>query len=615
MESIREIFKDKGFSEEELNYLENAINEFQVVFGDYVSREDLIERVKRNVDTIEFIEKLDNTTCVAIGCYCLKDKKIQVINGLEESKAKSVFFHEFVHAIAKEGENTGFDRSYVDYDGESVDIGTGFNEGFVQMMTQERDRKVANKVITTGYPILTADVNKFCDLYGKNELINLYCNQPDEFINYMIEKSDSFSLDFLYNFDVIHKYENEIIKRKIYSQSHFFEFFGKQVDQKVCNEELINAQEDIIQIYLDEILKEKIESSVALEDTLKQINDVYSIFSKTISSYTLHRLLEQTNPEVLNELSVLDYDSKVLIDSQLLFEKFQKLSTTDKLTTLMDIDNEFVNGLYSNLVYKDESLMREYFSLMTSELYENYKNFQNQDMFLWMSSFSSVAKYILENDLSFENLKIVYNEYLGYDNVFEVYNFQGGSEYEKVATLVVDDDDVNTIEYTEIGSKEWGELNERIQGENYGNLIEAVGDKKGNFVAYCEDGQVFVSTEYDEIVKPDDTISIESVNELKLKSLEQHITNRTTRLENLLEMSAPDIIIQNESEILEGYKREKREVIGLIRSATREKIIPAQIEAKTINGNVTVQSLQSTMKALATEDKNIENEGGELNVE
>ncbi|MBQ3408399.1 MAG: hypothetical protein IJH12_04245 [Clostridia bacterium] len=76
MESIRAIFEDKGLGEKELSYLENVINEFGEVFGDFVSQEDLIERAKNTIDKIEFVEKLDSATTCAIGCYVIKDKKI-----------------------------------------------------------------------------------------------------------------------------------------------------------------------------------------------------------------------------------------------------------------------------------------------------------------------------------------------------------------------------------------------------------------------------------------------------------------------------------------------------------------------------------------------------------
>ena len=66
---------------------------------------------------------------------------------------KSVFFHEFLHAITLYGENSGFYEAW--------GRGDGFNEGFTQMMTLERDRKIANKEITNGsYLILTQSCRK-----------------------------------------------------------------------------------------------------------------------------------------------------------------------------------------------------------------------------------------------------------------------------------------------------------------------------------------------------------------------------------------------------------------------------------------------------------------------
>ena len=115
-ESIKEIFKEKEFSDEALYYLENAINEFEEVFGQYVSREELIERIKRNINSIEFVDKIDykreNKCC--LGLYSLQDKKIQVLSTLDDEKKKSVFFHEFLHAEASFDERTGFAGEYQD---------------------------------------------------------------------------------------------------------------------------------------------------------------------------------------------------------------------------------------------------------------------------------------------------------------------------------------------------------------------------------------------------------------------------------------------------------------------------------------------------------------------
>lgn len=616
MESIREIFKDKDFGEEELSYLENAINEFCEVFGDFVSREELIERVKNTIDKIEFTEKLDSN----IGCYVLKDRKIQVMKGLEVEELKSVFFHEFLHAIVSDGKNTGFQRKYqiinLDEEDSFVNLGWGWNEGFVQMMTQERDKKVANKVVSKGYPILTESVTKFINLWGRNELIDIYFNHADRFTEFMFKKYDSLGEEFLKYFDVIHKHESELFTKKVGPQNNIdrflFEIFG--VGKRDINDDkLKNAQEEIMQTYIDELMKDRIESPTELQDTLNNISEMYKVLS-TISVKTIQRIIEQSNPDILSNLEELDWKSQLLLDKGIKFESFKESDVSEKIKILKD--RGFVDSFWGLAEYYP-SLMKEYFSSIMRELYSGCEEFQNKDLSWWLLGFRGVAQYIDDNNLSFENLKIVYNKYRYGEAVFELYNLQESGEYEKVSTLVVDTDSENldAKEYTEVGIERLVELRERISKEYSIEIVEAVEDGNGNYVVYDENGQVFVSTEFDEIERPQEVMSFESVNEIKLKTTEKKITDRKTRLKSFQEMEIADIILKNEKDKLEETVNERNKVLASIRSASRKKITPSQIEDKTINGNVTVQLLQRTMEDLLTEGKNLENEGKDLDDE
>ncbi len=619
MESIREIFKDKNFSEEALSYLENAINEFGEVFGDFVSREELIERAKSTIDKIEITEKLDITKPSIIGCYNLEEKKIQVKKGLEDELFKSNFFHEFLHAIVSDERNTGFDREYeiIDLDEErTVNLGRGWNEGFVQMMTQERDKKVKNKVISKGYPILTESVTKITNLLGKNELIDLYFNHADKFEEFIYEEVDSFGEIFLMNFDVIYKHEREIIEKKMREQDNISRLLSAimgEEEKDINNEKLKNAQEEIMQVYIDALLKDRIETPTELQDTLNNIIEMYKVFSKTISVQTIQRIIEQSKPDILSNLEGLEWKTQVLVNSGIKFKNFKESDVSAKIKMLMK--DEFGKTFWE-LAGKYPSLEDEYFSSIMTALYDGEKDFHNEDLSQWFTYFIGVAQYINENNLAFENLKIAYNNYIDSGAVFELYNLQENGEYEKVSTLFVDtcSENLDTMEYTRVVSERLTELRERISKEYSIEIIEAVEDENGNYIVYDENGQVFVSTKFNEMERPQETKNFESVNELKLESRKKQIENRTTRLRKYQEKQAPKIIIQNEKKRIEEALEERERVLESIRNATRKKITPSQIEDKTIKGNVTIQSLQRAMEDLSTEDKNLENEGEDLNV-
>ncbi len=620
MESLKEIFKDKNFSDESLFYLENAINEFEEIFGDYVSRTDLIERIKRCVNGIEFTEKFDKKE--VIGCYSTDSQKIQILNSLEGEDIKTVFFHEFLHAISFDGENVGFERKYtvVDIDEEdeySIYLGKGWNEGFVQMLTQERNPKATNK----NYPILTSSVSKFTNLFGKRELIDLYFNHAEDFSDFMHEKTNQeFSMEFLKCFDIIHDYEKEIIRHSF--KRNMTGLLGAVFESKrdIGNSKLKNAQERLIQIYLDKLLDKKIENITELEEILKNVNEIYGIFSKTISVETIHKLIEQSDSNVLNNLDELDFKTRLPLIAGIKFEKFKKSNSSEKIEILMD--ENFLTPFF-DLDFKEyPSLSEEYFLSIASELYSGVENFQDRDVSQLLGNFSGIAKFINQNNLSFENLKIKYREYNEYSEdgflkrVYELYYMQENGEYEKISTFVIENYDIYDIkEYTEIESDKLKDLREKIRKEYSIEISQASEDGNGNYVAYDDVGQVLLFTELGEIYRPDEenSFDINSVNETKLEILDRKLINRKDRLKKLQMLNAPDSIIQHENELIEKITIERNEVLEAIRNANFKKITPSQIESRTIAENVTMESLQSTIELLLDKDKSLDNEGEEKN--
>ena len=101
------------------------------------------------------------------------------------------------------------------------------------------------------------------------------------------------------------------------------------------------------------------------------------------------------------------------------------------------MEDEFGNS-YWELYEQYPSLMEEYFSAIATELYGGEKDFYKKDLSRCFTYFRGVAQFIDKNNLSFDNLKITYNEYRNSGAVFELHNLQESGEYEKVATLVVD---------------------------------------------------------------------------------------------------------------------------------------------------------------------------------
>ena len=61
MNEIKEVFKDKKFNEQTLYYIENFIEEFDSLFGKYISREELIKRIHDNLNKNSLFKELPGT--------------------------------------------------------------------------------------------------------------------------------------------------------------------------------------------------------------------------------------------------------------------------------------------------------------------------------------------------------------------------------------------------------------------------------------------------------------------------------------------------------------------------------------------------------------------------
>lgn len=139
MENIAEVFKDKNFDDITLKYINNFIEEFDDLFGEYVNREEVIKRIKENLNLSFVFEDIKD----AGGYYDRINKKIALSNDInDEEELKVVIFHEMIHCITARENYTGFSKTYIseDYD-EKIITCKGLTEGFTQLITQIRNSK------------------------------------------------------------------------------------------------------------------------------------------------------------------------------------------------------------------------------------------------------------------------------------------------------------------------------------------------------------------------------------------------------------------------------------------------------------------------------------------
>ena len=218
MDELREFFKEEKYNDTTLSYIFIFAREFDELFGKYVSREEVLKRIKENLNfDIEFVEKFHGDT---VGTYDRNEKKIKLKSSLDEEQMKSVFFHEMVHCLTAHGEYTGFARKYSTEAGVSIITATGLTEGFTQFVTQKRDERFNFKKKGRSYPILTDLTKSLADIIGEDVFLDVAFNYPEK-LTEMLEES-KLNLDFmdcqhfLENFDIIKQNEkNMLMSRKI----------------------------------------------------------------------------------------------------------------------------------------------------------------------------------------------------------------------------------------------------------------------------------------------------------------------------------------------------------------------------------------------------------------
>ena len=593
MKSVKELFKDKQFDKEALKYIENAINEFDELFGKYVPRDELIKSIKDNIDTIQFVDKLDLESKCAAGMYNRKNKLICVLASFDEENRKSIFFHEFLHAIATKGHNSGFHRQYSHWieTNKTLYAGWGWNEGIVQMMTKERDRKFAKGEIIEGYPILTVLAEKFSNLFGKQELLDMYFNKAENFVNrfndYMKDKKinafdfyDVDGLEFLIDFDIIHEHEKEAFnRRKNENAERLLRYiFGEgKTDHDIYSEELIKAQEEIANVYVD-ILKDKnIENIKEFDDILKDTTELYKVLSKDISISKIESLIEKLSPKSLKDIDKLSEENKSLISCYTKCSDFLEANTTDKLNMLSTAKGDFIKFFKDKLDKNHYSLKIDFYKKMLYNLYHESKVFETQNIESTIQMIGDISEYIVDNNIPFENIKIIYNSY-SFRNIYELYNYQEDGSYKKIITIAKSDDN------TEIEENENGKF-KVVEKNGQQRLINFVGGK----------------TE-----KPYETISFESINETRIKTIEKKLEKRIENLERLQELEAHETVVYDALQGMNNLKKEKEDIYNQIKEESKAEFPTSQIQVRVVKDNKTIQDVENAVKKLTIQDKDKE---------
>ena len=164
-------------------YLMKFIEEFDELFGRFISKQEVIKRIKNNIKNIKWVDKTKDEEGEYLGLWKADTGEIILNPCMGDRLLGDVFFHEMIHAIRtdKEG-NIGLSSKYV-IDGveEKMPIGIALEEGFTQFVTNIRNIRYANLFTGRSYDV----EEKFLDILeiDKRELVQMGIKEPNTIVS------------------------------------------------------------------------------------------------------------------------------------------------------------------------------------------------------------------------------------------------------------------------------------------------------------------------------------------------------------------------------------------------------------------------------------------------
>ncbi len=611
---LKQEFKDKNFDEYSLNLLCNAIYEFDSLFGKYMSRERVVELAKKNINSIEVVEKFEKKG--VIGTYNRIQKRIALMSRLNEEEMKSTLFHEFVHAIMN-GKDFRETFSVPDFSesGLEVSIGTGLVEGFTQYVTKIRDNAFSSSQLIT-YPILTEQVENLSSLMGEEKLLNLGFNSPENLANELFEtffesqylKADYY--EFLSAFDVILQEESRIYSaRNESATTNFIKELEKRLGQRNHNQ-LTEAKLTIISTFEELLLNKPISS-------IEEFNKIYLELSKycnqlgtkpnekmlTALTQKMDELTEKgiTQEEIIGNI---DEEFKVFYLYSNIAKDFISLSREQKLEKL--IDTEFYNSL--NQLYEEKyynSFGKKLLADISNAVLPNNSVESAMDLFLYLRN--GLAKEIKDNEynidrLSYEKVNLykdteykesplfkIFQQMMGTETLINLYDTDG-KKRTYLGSFIVNDE-LNVVKFDEKVSEE----ERKRLTEQYNELMGAaiIGTKNGERLGMLEDKYTFVDSTGEIYTNNSES----EYHPSRLENLHNELKYYQGRRKYLEELGAPDSFV-----MIEKSKEEKvqREIEALLEPESTIKPEEPTTSENMQEENEDVMPMQALKNALQT---------------
>ena len=368
MNNIAEVFKDKNFNEQTLELLSNFIEEFDDLFGKYVPRDELIKRIQENfVSNVEFVNFEKSTIQ---GKYKQNEKVVQIKEGLPDEILKGVFFHEMIHCITNRENYIGFPRGlsaqglFNEEEVTPIHTALGITEGFTEYVTRIRNEKYGN-IKAQAYPILREQTENLAEILGTEKFLNIAFNNPEELYYALVEENIVEVYldvdDFLTNFDIIHKFEEEILMDKLIhrklanADALLLDILGVKDVKKT---RIDAAKAGIVTTLLGRIKKSPISTKEEFEEMEKLITK-YSAQLGLKDDYETCNIVFDKISELEEEgmareeiFEMLPKKSRELAEVEFQFRDLMQLEPEELLEKMADPSTDLYEDLFSGIFEK-----------------------------------------------------------------------------------------------------------------------------------------------------------------------------------------------------------------------------------------------------------------------
>ena len=597
MENIKEIFKEKNYDEQTLNLIENFLYEFEEVFGKYLPREEVIKRIKANLDHSVLITNIDGNKHT--GLYDPKEKKITLLEGMDEDAQKAVFFHEMIHCITSYEKFVGFGLEYCDEDNPIRQTGTaiGITEGFTQLATKKRNERFGVKFDT--YPILTEQVENIAELLGEDKFFDIAFNNPlgleDAMLDAGLIAYSGEAGPLFEQFNTIWRHEKEIYEDRGYQKSKeerlLKAIFGLK-KPKIYPVE--NAKHHIVITLLERYDRIDIKTTDELielfNQTLKYAKqlDIQTSAGIYNTYFTKLDILEESGIPREEILEALPPEMRLFTEYEYKYREFMELSPREQLEKIAEspreVDEEILSGILGD----------DYATAIVTNIFNGFSD-KNKSIDMATQLVRGFAQKIVDEGYDIDKLAFEFIEIDGFVSglAFNMYENDGeNARYLGTFSNITSECDLE--EYKACSEEE----RKRILAEK---------DLPDDYIVLSsESGCLILFGGDDEYLCIDDEgYSYENDGEVKyfgsnIEYLRGRIQNSGKRYQQLVQLRAPQKILEEASKsirAIEGKLDEKR---------GKTKFTPADIEEATLKGAISLEEIEAILEEFG--DKNIDRE-------